>query len=381
MSDLGTDTMLFGLIVIVALAVAVAVAIGRWWRRRVFVIGFVVAVALAELGPIVTGAAVLAIVAAVGVWRLGWPGSFHRVVMGRVRASQRRCWYRQHWTALMIGHGLGRQRKDKTTVPRLRRRIGCGPWLDRLWIRPLVGQSVEDWEKETEALAMALGVRECRVAIERPGLLRLEVVLADPLAAVVPALPVGWRVNLAAIPVGITEDGRPWTIRLTANHVLVAGVTGAGKSSVVWSLIRGVAALVRAGVVKLWGVDPKGGMELGAGRALFTRFAGGDLDGMVELLEDAVAAMRGRAARYAGVRRTHQANVSEPLLVVVVDEMAFLTAYVGDNKLRDRANKALAVLLTQGRAVGVCVWWRRCRIPARRCSATATCSPPRSPSA
>jgi S-DNA-T family DNA segregation ATPase FtsK/SpoIIIE len=47
--------------------------------------------------------------------------------------------------------------------------------------------------------------------------------------------------------------------------------------------------------------------------------------------------------------------VEDPLVVVLVDEMAFLTAYVGDNKLRDRVNKALAVLLTQGRAVGVCV--------------------------
>ena len=65
--------------------------------------------------------------------------------------------------------------------------------------------------------------------------------------------------------------------------------------------------------------------------------------------------MRERAGRYAGHRRKHQASKDEPLLVVVVDEIAFLTAYAGDNKLRDRANKALATLLTQGRAVGVCV--------------------------
>ncbi|MGH9116435.1 MAG: FtsK/SpoIIIE domain-containing protein [Acidimicrobiales bacterium] len=355
MSDLSTDTLLFGLIVVVVVMVAAAVAMGRWWRRRTFVVGFLVAVALDELGPVVTAAAVGAVVVVAFGWWLFGRGSFRRVVVRRVRASQRRCRYRQVWTKLMLGHGLGHERRDKTTVPRLRRRIRTGVWLDSLWVRPLVGQAVEDWERETEALAMALGVRECRVVIERPGLLRLDVIRGDPLAAIVAALPVGWRVDLAALPIGITETGGPWTVRLAGNHVLVAGVTGAGKSSVVWSMIRALAPLLAAGVVQLWGVDPKGGMELGAGRRLFTRFAGGDLDGMVELLEAAVDAMRDRADRYAGVRRTHQATRAEPLLVVVVDEMAFLTAYAGDNKLRDRANKALAVLLTQGRAVGVSV--------------------------
>ncbi|MGH9120149.1 MAG: FtsK/SpoIIIE domain-containing protein [Acidimicrobiales bacterium] len=355
MSDLGTDTILLGLIVVVALGVAAAVVIGRWCRRRVFVVGFVLAVALDELGPVVTGVAVAVVVVVGSGWWLVGRRSFRRLVLRPMRASQRRCRYRRDWPDLMLGHRLGFERKDKKTVPRLRRRIRTGVWLDSLWVRPLVGQAVEDWERETEALAMALGVRECRVAIERPGLLRLDVIRGDPLATVVPALSISWQVDLTALPVGVTEAGTPWKVRLSANHVLVAGVTGAGKSSVVWSLIRAVAPLVAAGVVQLWGVDPKGGMELGAGRRLFTRFAGGDLDGMVELLEAAVATMRDRADRYAGVRRTHQATRAEPLLVVVVDEMAFLTAYAGDNKLRDRANKALAVLLTQGRAVGVSV--------------------------
>jgi S-DNA-T family DNA segregation ATPase FtsK/SpoIIIE len=42
-------------------------------------------------------------------------------------------------------------------------------------------------------------------------------------------------------------------------------------------------------------------------------------------------------------------------VVVVVDEVAFLTAYQADRKLRDRTLAALATLTTQGRAVGYCV--------------------------
>ena len=73
----------------------------------------------------------------------------------------------------------------------------------------------------------------------------------------------------------------------------------------------------------------------------------------VELLEQAVVVMTDRAARLAGQARTHTPSVEEPLLVVLVDEVALLTAYLPDRKLRDRAERALATLATQGRAPGV----------------------------
>ena len=41
--------------------------------------------------------------------------------------------------------------------------------------------------------------------------------------------------------------------------------------------------------------------------------------------------------------------------MVLVDEVAFLTAYQPDRKLRERIMNALATLTTQGRAVGYCV--------------------------
>ena len=40
-------------------------------------------------------------------------------------------------------------------------------------------------------------------------------------------------------------------------------------------------------------------------------------------------------------------------MVVLVDEVAFLTAYQADRKLRERILAALATLTTQGRAVGL----------------------------
>ena len=122
-----------------------------------------------------------------------------------------------------------------------------------------------------------------------------------------------------------------------------------------WSIVRGLAPAIRDGLVEVWAVDPKGGMELGLGRALFTRFADDDPAQTAELLEDAVAAMRARTARLRGHVRLHTPVVGDPLLLVVVDEMAAVTAYLSDRELKRRIGAALSLLLSQGRAVGVSV--------------------------
>jgi S-DNA-T family DNA segregation ATPase FtsK/SpoIIIE len=328
-----------------------------WWQSRLLIAAIVIGVLWARFGSL-SAAGVLAVLAVVLVaWRLLSRRTFERVIVWPIRFGRRRAWYRRNWQALMDGHKLGRRRRSREDriYPRLGRRIRCGEWLDRLTVHPLVGQSAEDFEAVTEALAMAMGARECRVAVDHPGVLRLEVLWADALETVVPPPAIGSSVDLAKVSIGIGEDGHPWAVCLDANHLLVVGVTGAGKSSVVWSVLRAIAPSVHAGLVELWGIDPKGGMELSPGLPLFVRFGASGLNEMVELLEAAVATMRDRATRYAGHRRKHTVTPEEPLIVVLVDEVAFLTAYVGDHKLRDRVNKALATLLTQGRAVGVCV--------------------------
>ena len=51
----------------------------------------------------------------------------------------------------------------------------------------------------------------------------------------------------------------------------------------------------------------------------------------------------------------HEPTPEEPLVVLNIDELGALTVYVSDKKLRQRLNAALGLVLTQGRAVGVCV--------------------------
>jgi DNA segregation ATPase FtsK/SpoIIIE, S-DNA-T family len=95
-------------------------------------------------------------------------------------------------------------------------------------------------------------------------------------------------------------------------------------------------------------------MELSFGRSLFDRYACQAPD-MVDILEAAVAVMHERAARFGGLTRTFTPTTEFPLLLVLIDELAFLTAYQPDRDLRKRAEAAIATLTSQGRSVGVCV--------------------------
>jgi S-DNA-T family DNA segregation ATPase FtsK/SpoIIIE len=146
-----------------------------------------------------------------------------------------------------------------------------------------------------------------------------------------------------------------WALRLLGAHVLIAGASGSGKGSVLWSLLRALSGQIRAGTVQVWAVDPKGGMELSAGQAMFARFAYATAADACELLEDAVALLRRRAERLRGVTRLHEPAPGDPLVLVLVDELAALTAYLTDRDLKKRIHAALSLLLSQGRAVGVLV--------------------------
>jgi S-DNA-T family DNA segregation ATPase FtsK/SpoIIIE len=335
------------------------------------------ALLLARLGSTRVTVSVLAALGLVLGWRLAWPASFQRCASWRARAWWRRRWvYRRRWAAVMQTTGLTVRVDAVEYVPRLAR-VRSTATVDRVTVRLLVGQVVGDYATAAPRLAQAFGARECRVRTTRRGnRVELWFLIRDPLTHVVPPInpPAhGRSVDLAGLPVAVGEDGCVYRLRLLGTHLLVVGATGSGKGSVIWSLLHALAPAIRDRLVCVWAVDPKGGMELAPGARLFARFAYGDpthpgtpasgaaagvagyeLE-FASVLEDAVAVMRRRQAVLRGVTRLHTPSVAEPLLVVVVDEIASLTAYVTDRDAKRRIAAALALLLSQGRAVGVLV--------------------------
>ncbi len=162
--------------------------------------------------------------------------------------------------------------------------------------------------------------------------------------------------DLRALAVGRREDGQVWVVRVHGTHVLIAGATGAGKASLLWSIVRALLPAMVAGLVRVWAADPKL-MELAYGRAIFDRYGryAATPDAIATMLKDAVAGMQRRAAVFAGKHRQHTPTPEHPFIVILVDEVAFLTAYLSDRALRDKIKAALATLTTQGRAVGYSV--------------------------
>jgi DNA segregation ATPase FtsK/SpoIIIE, S-DNA-T family len=291
-------------------------------------------------------------VSALAAAYLLWPNWFTRTIVGAARDYWRHWFYRRRWTAAMTLSGLAPAYRGRVLVPVLAGVHQAGA-VDLVTVRLVTGQAPEAFAERTPNLAHAFGAQLCRVRDARPGRVTLEFVRSDTLAEPISALPVDPVVNLAALPVGQREDGQRWLLRLLGSHVLIAGATGSGKGSVIWSAVRAMLPAMLGGWVQVWALDPKR-MELSFGRDLFARYADTAAD-MVALLEGAVGEMHDRAAKFAGMTRTFTPSLESPFLVVLVDELAFLTAYQPDRGLRKRAEAAIATLTSQGRSVGVCV--------------------------
>ena len=253
--------------------------------------------------------------------------------------------------------GLAPDYRGRVMLPVLGE-VTAGRCADWVRVRLVSGQSPQQFADRAEELAHGFGAHVCRVRAAAPGNVLLELVRRDALAEPIPALPIPdpAAVDLRALPVGRCEDGSLCMLRLHGTHLLIAGATGAGKGSYLWGLIRAMLPLMAAGLVRILACDPKL-MELAFGRALFDRYGSyaADPADIAALLEQAVTDMQERAGRFAGRQRDHTPTIEYPFTVVLVDEVAFLTAYQADRKLRERTLAALATLTTQGRAVGYCV--------------------------
>jgi len=303
-------------------------------------------------GVVVLATTVITGLAALRLWRPVW---FARLVTVPVRCRWRWWVYRQRWHGVMLIAGLAPPYQGRTLVPVLGK-VQAGRCADLVTVGLVSGQSPEAFADRAVNLAHGFGVLSCRVRTGRPGSVVLELVRTDALAVPIPALPIPAVTDLRALPVGRREDGASLAIRLHGTHLLIAGATGAGKGSYLWGLIRAMLPAMHAGLVRVHACDPKL-MELAYGRPIFDRFGryAAEPGQIADLLEADVADMQERAARMAGHQRDHAPTPADPFVVVMVDEVAFLTAYQADKKLRERIVAALATLTTQGRAVGYSV--------------------------
>ncbi|MFI2284529.1 FtsK/SpoIIIE domain-containing protein [Nocardia beijingensis] len=226
-------------------------------------------------------------------------------------------------------------------------------------VQMLGGQSVKDWNNDNTraALAAYFGVPAVTVTATDPGFVRLDLRVYDTLAdtAPLPGMVSAAGVDLEAVPVGVTEDFDTWRVRVLYGHILLAGATGSGKGSVLWSIIAALGPAIKAGLVDLYLADPKGGAEFGKGEnRLFVRFAT-DNTTILAMLTEAVELMRERLARMraAGLRKIVP-STDEPLILIIIDEAASLSSYASREEQQE-FRRLTGLLLSQGRAAAVSV--------------------------
>jgi len=313
---------------------------------------------LTESWLVLTGFMALMVVPA--LWARCWPDSYLRHIAHpgwrrRIRKS-----VRQSWGALMEASGLSRRVLSKNgpeiRVPELHRIGWEDPDVLVVVPRLMVGQTVDDIVTVAERLRTTVGSRQVRVIPNEAHTgCTLRFLFADPLAPVIEARfpSPNLASSITAAEMGITEKGDRWLLPIQV-HTLTAGSSGSGKASAMWMLLLNLAPAIKTGLVQVHGIDLKGGVEHALGLRLFTRHAT-TLDQAVILLEDAVTAMLARSQKIAGHARSHSPSPAEPLVIIVIDELAMLTSYSTDRDLIKRADTALRTLLALGRAPGFIV--------------------------
>jgi S-DNA-T family DNA segregation ATPase FtsK/SpoIIIE len=351
-------------VIVVAVTVWLLIFVGRrLYRYPVAIFGGALLVAAGVTWSWWTAGGLLGLGAALGgLWAWAHRDSFDRTLLRQLRSEWRRvCVYAWPWRRVMLFCDLTKRTSrgvHSAHYPKIRR-VRSDGWRDRVAVRMLHGQRADHYAHRAEELANSFDAQACRVRVEKGRRIWLDLLYLDPLADPIPAPALaepGTAVDLARVPVGRTETGRPWRLRLLDRHILVTGSTDAGKSSVVWSVLRAVAPWVRSGQVQVFGIDPKGGMELGRAETLFHHLVYGNGSDAVALLEHVATLTRQRAEtlREQGRRKWSPAS-GQPFVVLVVDELADVIAYQPDNALKKRANLALQSIVSQGRAPGVCV--------------------------
>jgi S-DNA-T family DNA segregation ATPase FtsK/SpoIIIE len=146
------------------------VGIGRaaWWlvlhpRTAVMLAALVMAWAVwlrwgwAPYGWSSSAAAVVA-----GVWWARWPGSFHRQVTLRLQAWWHRFGYWRDWQPAMVTSGLAHAAALGASLPRLRAVTTDGV-TDRVRVRMLPGQTLEQWQAAAPKLATTWQLRAVRM--------------------------------------------------------------------------------------------------------------------------------------------------------------------------------------------------------------------------
>ena len=158
---------------------------------------------------------------------------------------------------------------------------------------------------------------------------------------------------LRQVCIGLDLRRKPVMIR-SSEHTLIIGLTGSGKGSAMASYIDGMSQLREDGLVQLWGIDLKGGVEMAMYGSLFDSHHAYTLDEAIALLQELSDECNRRMDYMRGWSRDLAPTPDHPRIVLMIDEAAELHGGT-DRKKNDQATHLLDSILRRGRALGIVV--------------------------
>src|SRR5438046_6548490 len=118
-------------------------------------------VAVGQIAIWLTISLALACLVALAFWRMQFPDGFQRHIAGRARGTARSLLvYRWRWSRGLQRSGV----ISKTGGTPLLVRTSSTPVFDRLQVRMVAGQRVEDFAEENDRLAQTFGALACRAS-------------------------------------------------------------------------------------------------------------------------------------------------------------------------------------------------------------------------
>lgn len=308
---------------------------------------------------------IIAVSVALVIWRLRSPVTYERYFGTHARQARWMLWSVTAWPRIAKDCGLSKSRsvtqKDMQGKPTMKTvwthpeilGVRMSGHCLHMSVRTRRGQTVDDLEKAVPAIRDAVGAHSGRSTVVAPGTVRIEFVMEEKLS-VVETAKLQTRSDATAIQIGRRENGSAWILRLSGLHTLTVGCSGAGKGSIFWGIAGGLGPAVKSGSALLLAIDLKYGIEVSVGSDLFTSIATTESEAarLLAKLEELLD-MRGR--EMAGHIRSHTPSSASPLVVLLIDELASLTAYITDAALKKQVAASLSRILTKGRAVGVVV--------------------------
>jgi len=164
-------------------------------------------------------------------------------------------------------------------------------------------------------------------------------------------VPVGPTLSMFdPIYLGIDEFGAPVYVELIYRNLLAGGEPGGGKSGLLNVIAAHAALSIDTRLVLFDGKL----VELGNWSDIADEFVGPDLDHAIATLRRLQQVMNNR---YAWLRAQHRRKLTPAdrlsVITVIVDEIAFYSATIGEKKDQDTFIALLRDLVARGRACGI----------------------------